>query len=338
MVTMRDVAAAAGVSPMTVSNALTGRRPVSDDARRRVLEAVDELGYQVNVAARSLRQGRTGIVGLAVPVLQSHYFGLLASLFVRRMTEEGLRVVVEETGGVRAGEIAALRGSRLNAYDGLVLSSVGLRDGEVDAVRGDLPVVVLGEEPFGHRVDHVSMANVAASADATRLLLRRGARRLALVGAPPLDEVDRPAPGSIRTFVQRSRGFLAAAGEVEGVSVTSVDHGSTAAGGARAVEELLARGTPVDGLVCVTDTIALGALRALADRGVRVPDDVLVVGFDDVEEARFSVPRLSSVAPGHEEMVDAAVRLLLRRMADRGAEPELFVGPAHVVERESTGG
>ena len=82
-----------------------------------------------------------------MPVLHSHYFGLLASLFVRRMTEEGLRVVVEETGGVREGEIAALRGSRLNAYDGLVLSSVGPRDGEVAAVRVDLSVVVPARSP-----------------------------------------------------------------------------------------------------------------------------------------------------------------------------------------------
>ena len=115
------------------------------------------------------------------------------------MAEEGLRVVVEETGGVREGEIAALRGSRLNAYDGLVLSSVGLRDGEVAAVRGDLPVVVLGEEPFHHRVDHVSMANVDGSAAATRLLLRRGARRLAVVGAPPLAAVDDPRPAGACT-------------------------------------------------------------------------------------------------------------------------------------------
>ncbi len=335
---MRQVASVAGVSTMTVSNTLTGRRPVSDDARRRVLQAVDELGYQVNVAARNLRQGRTGIVGLAVPVIDSQYFGLLASLFVRRFAREGLTLVVEETGGGREGEIAALRGSRLNAYDGLVLSAVGLRDGEVDAVRGDLPVVVLGERPFRERVDHVSMANLEGSAAAARLLLDRGARRLALVGGPPLDDLETPGPTAVRTFVLRARGFLGAVREVEGATAVSVDRGSAMADGAAAVADLLERGGEVDGLVCVTDTLAFGAVRALVDRGIRVPDDVLVVGFDDVQEARFSVPSLSTVAPGHDRIVGEATRLLLRRMADRSAEPELVVAPFRVVERESTGG
>ncbi len=94
MVTMRDVAAEAGVSPMTVSNALTGRRPVSEATRRVVLEAVDRLGYQVNVAARSLRQGRTGVVGIAVPTLDSHYYSRLAHRLVLAFSQAGLATVV----------------------------------------------------------------------------------------------------------------------------------------------------------------------------------------------------------------------------------------------------
>ncbi|WP_345712903.1 LacI family DNA-binding transcriptional regulator [Kineococcus glutinatus] len=336
---MREVAEAAGVSVMTVSNTLTGLRPVSPDTRRRVLEAVERLGYQVNVAARNLRRGRTGIVGLAVPELSGHYFGLLGSRLVARFAREGLRVVVEETGASREGEMAALRDSRVNAYDGLVLSAVGLSEAEVEALGGDLPVVVLGERQAHRRVDHVRMANVAGAAAATRHLLERGCRRLGVVGAPPLDALGAAADGEgAQAFDLRAHGVLTALREVPGASAVAASRGTDLAAGAACARELLAADRRLDGLVCVTDTLALGALRGLADAGARVPDDLLVIGFDDVDDARFSVPSLSSIAPGHEEMVEETVRLLLRRIDDRAAEPEVFTGPFTLVARESTGG
>ncbi len=178
MVTMRDVAAEAGVSPMTVSNALTGRRPVSEATRRTVLEAVDRLGYQVNVAARSLRQGRTGVVGIAVPTLDSHYYSRLAHRLVLAFSQAGLATVVEETHASREGELAAFRDSRLNAYDGLVIAALGLTEREINALSREVPVVVLGEQELHQTVDHVSMPNVAGAEAATRLLLDRGCRRL----------------------------------------------------------------------------------------------------------------------------------------------------------------
>jgi DNA-binding LacI/PurR family transcriptional regulator len=336
VVTMREVADAAGVSAMTVSNALTGRRPVSEETTSRIQEAVQRLGYQVNVAARDLRLGRTGTVGLAVPTVNDPYFSMLSTLLVTRFAREGLRLVIEETSASREGEMAALRGSRYNAYDGLLLSAVGLQEPEVDALRGALPVVVLGEKQFHHRVDHVSMDNVAGAAAATQLLLDRGCRHLALVGAPSPEDTCPPGDEPVDAFLLRAAGFAAAVAGVDGAAGTFIARGTSMAAGARCAVELVERRVPVDGYVCVTDTMAFGVLRGLADSGVRVPDDALVIGFDDVDQARYNVPSLSTVAPGHESMVEEATRLLLRRMADRTAEPEHHVGPFAVVEREST--
>ncbi|TXR56568.1 LacI family DNA-binding transcriptional regulator [Quadrisphaera setariae] len=348
---MRDVAEAAGVSSMTVSNVLAGRSNVSEETRRRVLEVVERTGYRVNTAAQSLRRGRTGIIGLAVPEVDSHYFGLLASRLITRLASEGLRVVVEQTGASREGELAAITTSRVSAYDGLVLSAVGLDPDAVASLAGDLPVVVLGERQDVRRFDHVEMANTAGAAAVTRLLLDRGCRRLVALGMPdaePLgdddeDDDDRSGertPGAQRpsdAFRLRALGVHRAVAEVPGARVTGLPAlRSSLAAGAALAREALARDPDLDGLVCATDALAIGALRALADAGRRVPHDVLVTGFDDVEDAAYTVPSLTSVSPGHDVIVEETARLLLRRMADRGAPPESVVSPFVVVEREST--
>ncbi|MDT0345054.1 LacI family DNA-binding transcriptional regulator [Streptomyces litchfieldiae] len=335
MVTMSEVAKAAGVSVMTVSNVINGHRYVSDATRDRVLAAVDRLGYRVNVAARSLRSGSTGIIGLAVPDIDTPYFGQLASLLIERAARLGYQVVVEQTGATRENELGALAHSRVRRYDGLILSTVELGDEDADQLRSDLPVVALGERlSGGHAVDHVAMANVEGARDATRHLIERGCRRIAAFGAQPGPEVN---ANSLRTAGYHEA--LTDAG-LDPSPELAVPCAFSMAGGAAAARSLLAGGIPFDGAVCFTDTVAIGALRALADHGVAVPDEVKVIGFDDVEQGRYTVPSLSTIAPGHSEMVDAALRMLGDRIAGRRGEDEheMFTGPHQLVIRQSTGG
>ncbi|WP_459643482.1 LacI family DNA-binding transcriptional regulator [Kineococcus sp. NUM-3379] len=332
---MRDVAAEAGVSPMTVSNALTGRRPVSTQTRQLVLEAVERLGYQVNVAARSLRQGRTGIVGIAVPTLDSHYYSQLGHRLVRAFARVGLATVVEETQASREGELAAFRDSRLNAYDGLVIAALGLTEREINALSREVPVVVLGEQELHQTVDHVSMPNVEGAAAATGLLVARGCRRLAIVGSPRLEALEGATLPEQAAFTLRAQGFQQVVGD-SGCSAAETYAGVTQAAGAHCARDLLQLPELPEGIFCVTDTLAFGVVRGLADHGVRVPDDVLVIGFDDVEDARYRVPSLSSVAPDHEALVAATVRLLTRRIAEPSAAPEHVTVGFTLVEREST--
>ncbi|WP_432493438.1 LacI family DNA-binding transcriptional regulator [Kineococcus auxinigenes] len=332
---MRDVAAEAGVSPMTVSNTLTGKRPVSEQTRRLVLETVERLGYQVNVAARSLRQGRTGVVGIAVPTLDSHYYSQLSHRLVLAFSRAGLATVVEETHASREGELAAFRDSRLNAYDGLVIAALGLSEREINALSREVPVVVLGEQELHQSVDHVSMPNVAGAEAATRLLVQRGCRRLAIVGSPSLDALGGATLPEGAAFTLRAQAFTRVVHD-NGLSAAAAYAGVTQAAGAQCARDLLQLPELPDGIFCVTDTLAFGVLRGLADHGVRVPDDVLVVGFDDVEDARYHIPSLSSIAPDHEQLVAQAVRLLSRRIADPSAAPQDLTVSFEVVEREST--
>ena len=336
MVTLRDVAAEAGVSPMTVSNTVTGRKPVSPQTRERVMAAVERLGYQVNVAARNLRQGRTGVVGIAVPSLDSQYYGRLAQTLVEAFARVGLRALVEVTHSSREGELAAFADSRHNAYDGLVITALELSETELAHLGRDLPVVVLGEQELHHSVDHVRMPNVAGADAAATLLLDRGCRRLAVVGTPPAPDPGGPPAPERFAFAPRVRGFGDAVARHRGAQAVEVRCGSGQEDGRRAVAGLLGGPTPPDGIVCVTDTIALGVLRGLWDHGVRAPDDVLVIGFDDVDDARFSFPSLSTVAPDHDALVGQAVELLTARMADPALPARERTVPFTIVEREST--
>ncbi|MEU9441642.1 LacI family DNA-binding transcriptional regulator [Streptomyces sp. NPDC048304] len=335
MATIQDVARAAGVSAMTVSNVINDHPHVRPATRERVLAAMARLDYRVNVAARNLRKGRTGTIGLAVPEVNRPYYGRLAEAIIAAADRHGLRVGIEQTGARRENELAALSQSRNRLYDGLILSTVGMGPADAEALEVDHPVVILGERIFGGPVDHVAMPNVEASAAATGHLIERGCRSVAVVCGELRDEVD---VSSLRHTGYRRA--LAAAALPEDPELVRCLPALTMEAGAREARAMVAGGLDFDGVFCVTDTVAMGVLRGLADAGVRVPEQVKVIGFDNVDESAFLVPSLSTVDPDHDLMAERAVALLVARLgsAGRPADREEFVGPFSLVIRESTGG
>ena len=330
---MSDVARRAGVSPMTVSNVINGRaQRVSEQTRLRVLATIDELGYQVNMTARNLRMGRTGAVGLAVPAFAPGYYAQLAQRLADRFDAHGLRLVLERTGASRAAELDALAAPRLSSYDGFVLSVVAGDAADLEKLSIDTPVVLIGERAVPARFDHVLMDNVGGARMATEFLLRSGARRIALLGG---------AAGGAESMQElRTQGYQAAH-EAAGVPVRDelvVGCGFGVEDGYAATHDLVARGIAFDAVFALTDSSAIGALRALAETGRKVPDDVQVVGFDDLDDGRFTVPALTTVEPGNIEMADAICSLLVERIASRpDPVPARVVMPApRLVERETT--
>ncbi len=335
MATMHDVARRAGVSVMTVSNVINERPHVRAATRERVRAAIDELGYAVNATARSLRQGRTGVICLAVPEIDRPYFGILAQLVIERAATDGFEVVIEQTGAARAGELGALAHSRLRSYDGLIINAVRLAGADAALLRSELPVVVLGERAYAEPVDRVAMDNVAGGALAVRHLVDSGRRSVAMIGGRMSS-----GPADIDAATERARGFLAGAAErgVDADPRRIVESDFSLEGGRDGVRRLLEAGIAVDGLFCATDLIAIGAVRALADHGLRVPVDVGVVGFDDVPLASFTTPSLTSVAPDRIGMVDAAVSMVVARIRGERADADYreVVGAMAIIEREST--
>lgn len=330
---MQDVARAAGVSPMTVSHVINEHRHVRESTRAKVLAAMAELGYHVNVAARNLRTGRTGTIGLAVPEVDRPYWSQLAAAIIAAADRHGLRVVLEQTGRRREAELSALSMSRNRLYDGLILSTVGLGPADGQLLKVGYPVVILGERIFDGPIDHVAMPNTEAARAATAHLIERGCRRIVIVKGSETGEVD---VSSLRLNGYRSaleEAGIAPAPELE----VSLDLLSMA-GGAEAIRDLYARGVGFDGVFCLTDTVAIGVLRGLADVGLDVPGQVKVIGFDNVAETGFTVPSLSTVDPNLEVIAVRAVDLLREKIAGTGppgAHQEM-VTDYSLVSREST--
>ncbi|TDD72660.1 LacI family transcriptional regulator [Jiangella aurantiaca] len=335
---MIDVAHEAGVSAMTVSNVINGRPGVSAETRLRVLATISKLGYQVNLAARHLRAGRTGAVGLIVPDIDRPYYAQLASRLAKGVEKRGLHLVVERTGGDAERELEAISFGRLRMYDGVVISPLRVDAADLDQLHFETPVVFIGERPVPKTFDHVMMDNVGGARQATQHLLTTGSRRIAVVGGRHDDHVDDMPSLRTRGYRQAHVELGVQVDEQLVVEVESFDPGA----GFQAVRRLHESGIAFDGVFALTDAAAMGVLRALADLRVEVPRDVQVIGFDNGKETEFLVPRLSSVEPGNETMADRVLELLEHRVAaarDGGKDapdPVTTIVTAQLALREST--
>ncbi|WP_345545223.1 LacI family DNA-binding transcriptional regulator [Microbacterium jejuense] len=330
-VTMADVGKRAGVTARTVSNVLSGSAAVRPDTRERVLRAVDELGYRMNTSARSLRTGRTGTIGLAIPDLGIDYFSDLASRIMVEAERHGWAVVIEQTGARRETELAILSGARRQHADGLIFQPHALGPGDERFLAGNDRLVILGDRIFHGPVDHVGMANTEAAALATRYLLDRGYRRIAVIGSNPqvstVSAASLRLDGYARELAARSIPF-----RDEYVVVAQEWH---LRNGSTGMSQLLSLAEPPDAVFCFNDTLAFGALHALAARGLRAPDDVAVIGFDNVPMAEFSVPPLTTIEPGTAQIAKHAVDLLAARVEGRATAPTELITDCSLVVRRS---
>ena len=323
------------MSPRSVSNVINGFHYVSPEMRAKVQDAIDEMGYQPNLLARSLRQGRTATVGLLLPEIGVPYFGELAHDVVQQAREFGLTVRIDETGADRQREFNLLdEMPQSGQVDGILLSAYWLTAAELAQVRLRVPLVLLGERATSSTLDHVGIDNVAAARDITRHLAAQGCRRIAAI-------VEKPHPRT-PTSQQRLRGYRAAlqeaALEADPNLVARIPVYPHRSDGAAAMARLLSLPRRPDAVFCFNDLVATGVLRTLHEQGVAVPDEISVVGFDDVEESRFSIPSLTSVAPDKQLIARRALELLNERIAGADGPPRDVRIPYQLSLRESSGG
>lgn len=332
--TLKDVARRAGVSVKTVSNVVHGYAHVSTDVRERVEKTIAELNYLPNVAARNLRTGRSGIIALALPELDAPYFGELARLVVKAAEERSWTVLIDQTDGVRERELLVVAGIREQLIDGVIFSPRALGAAELaERVQVDrTPMVLLGERIHGGLADHVAIDNVAAAQTAVVHLADLGRRRIAAIGA---DRAESSPAAHLR--LQGYRAGLRDRDLPIDESLIVPTAELHRADGAEAMAQLLDLPTTPDSVFCFNDLVALGALRTLAQRGLRIPDDIAVVGFDDIEDGRFSSPTLTTISPDKQQIARLAVSLLLERLdGRRGAPAQDVRADYRLVPREST--
>lgn len=331
--TSADVATEAGVSRTTVSFVLNGRTDVSIPAqtRQRVLRAAETLGYHPHAPARQLAGGRSHVLALVLrqtpeqiaadAVLAETLRGL-----AHAARSQGFRVMVEPLG--QDGPDATYAGLlRAQHADGLIISGPRIDDPQLTAlVRDGFPVVLQGDLP-GLDAPSVDVDNVAGARGAVEHLLALGHRRIACITNAPL---------VYTAAIERLEGYrqaLAAAGIAEDPAlITTADF--DAPSGHAAMVDLLAR-THFQAVFAASDVVALGAIGALRQAGHRVPDDVSVVGFDDIRLAAFFDPPLTTVRLPAFELGQAAGRALLERVADPAATGRVLL-PTDLIVRAST--
>ncbi|MBT2231561.1 substrate-binding domain-containing protein [Nonomuraea sp. NEAU-A123] len=326
---IRRVADLAGVSATTVSHTLNGRRPVAEETRRRVLRAIEELGYRPNVLARGLRTSRSQTIGLIIPDITNPFYPALARGLQDVLGPAGYDQIISNTDGVRRTEQAAIEHMIARQVDGLAFAVFHTHAEDLlPAIEAGIPVVRLGGRLVQRGVDLVHSDDEGGAAEATRYLLGCGYRRIAFVCGPAAEG---PA-------AEREAGYRAAltdAGVAPDQALVAHTHFSRA-GGAKGVARLLELAEPPDAVLCANDVMAIGALDVAAQRGLRVPEDLAVMGFDDIDAAGMVSPGLTTMANPAREIGQATAVRLLERLRGTVDEPSTeLVVPARLVRRRS---
>ncbi len=323
-----DVARAAGVSTATVSRALSGRGPVSTATRARVLAAADRLGYVVSAAASSLATGRARSIGVVVPFLDRWFFSTVLAGISDALVRRGYDITLYSVSADRAQRRRVfddhLRRRRIDAVITIALES----DAEESAsLRGlGVPIVAIaGPNPL---LTTLTVDDLAVGRLATAHLLERGHRRLAHVGADAATDAASSVPGL------RRRGFEQALAEA-GISTYDVEPGDfTIEGGSTAAARVLSGDDPPTALFAASDEMAIGAILAARERGLRVPDDLSVIGVDGHELGRwFGLTTVDQFARGQGER---AAEVVLAALDGARPTPGRGTLPFELVDRGST--
>jgi LacI family transcriptional regulator len=325
-VTIRDVARRAGVSVATVSRVLNGSAQVAEDTRVRVEGAAAALRYTPHGAARSLITRRTDVFGVVLPDLYGEFFSEVIRGMDPLARQRGYHLLLSSSHDDR-GQIEFALGAMRGRVDGIVVMSPNVPARELAAcLPADVPAVLLNCDSGGERFPAIGIDNYGGAVAMARHLVSLGHRRIAMV---------RGAEGNFDAR-ERLRGYRDALAEA-GLQPLEAAGDFTEAGGHRAARELLADGGRPTALFCANDSMAVGAMSAVREAGLRVPDDVAVAGFDDVPIARYLNPPLTSVHVDVHRLGARAVELLCDAVADGGAASAPELVSTRLVVRRSCG-
>ncbi len=323
-VTLKEVAERAGVSRSAVSRTFTEGASVSARTRAKVEKAARELGYSPNALASSLTTGRTKLIGLVSNNFHNPIFLEVFDLFTRGLQDRGLRPLLVNL----SDEVApanSIRMLRQYSVDGVIVASSTLPPSFAEAFRdAGLPVVhSFGRYTTSPYVHVVGIDNIACGRMAARALVARGHRRVAFLGGPP----------AATSTQDRERGFLEELARPPEITV-SVTHASAYSFDAgRAEMQRLLQTTPAEAYFCGDDVLSIGALSAIQDAGLCVPQDIGIIGLNDMAMARWQNIDLTTIRQPLAEIIGASIDLVVATIEEPGRYPETRLFPCRVVER-----
>jgi LacI family transcriptional regulator len=328
-VSIKDVAKEAGVSIATVSRVLNDVDVVNEDTKKKVQDAIKKLGYRPNIVARSLKTQRTRTVGILIPDISSQFYPEIV-----RGTEDvaniyDYNIILCNSDSDLEKEKEYLRVLKEKMVDGVLYMSSSLEPEIVELIKElDLKTVLVVTTDKDKTFPSVSIDNREAAYDATMYLLNKGNKRPAYIGVHK-DEVNAAA---VRYF-----GYEDALKEKGmGVDENYVYFGELKAHeGYAGVNKILEKGS-FDALFCASDEIAMGAINALREKGIKVPEEVEVVGFDNIYSSSIFYPKLTTVAQPMYDMGSVGMRMLIKTINKKELEEKNYILPYELVERDST--
>jgi LacI family transcriptional regulator len=329
MPTIREVAEKAGVSYTTVSHVINNTRYVSENVRERVLAAMKDLGYRPNALARSLRRGETKTIGLILPDSANPFFAEVGRVIENAAFRSGYNVILCNTEGDINKERVYTEVLQNKQVDGIVFVAAGDQpDALQEIAEGNLPVVVIDRDSGQLELDTVITDNLTGGAQAAHCLSRLIDPQVACI----------TGPSNLTPSAQRVIGFQQALSDLninirEDWIVRGDFHPDS---GYKAAYQLLQLTHRPNAIFSCNDMMAIGVLRAAAELGLCIPDDLQVVGFDDIELASYTHPPLSTVAQPKKEIGETSVRLLLERINNNNLPARREILPTKLILRKTT--
>jgi LacI family transcriptional regulator, repressor for deo operon, udp, cdd, tsx, nupC, and nupG len=328
---IKDVAALAGVSLKTVTNVVHERPNVREETRARVRAAIEQLNYRPSLIGRRLRSGRSNMVTLAVPFIDEPYLGALAHAMISAASKRSFAVLIDETAGRPEREREAASGYPGHGIDGVIYSPLAMDTELMAAMSHDTPMVLLGEPLQDSTADYVAIGNEESAREVVDHLAGQGRRRVAFLGGQP----DlRTGVGELRATAVLQR--LTELGLPGGRGLVINSGRFSREEGELRIQQSLPILTACDALICASDLLAIGAMAGLRKAGIRVPDDLAVVGWDNIVDGRYHTPSLTSVAPDLHALADTTMNALMSRIEGDRSPSGNYRVPHRLVLRESS--
>lgn len=329
--TINDIAKRVGLSKASVSRALNGKQDVDPETRKRVLKVAAQVGYVPSASARALSNGRSNCLGLLVPTLTWPWILEVLRGVAEEIERSGYSLILYTTSGGEDSEREFMsQVVPAGAVDGLALViPLGMLEYIERLAKGGLPIVVVDDRGHYPDLPTVATTNIEGGRSATLHLIERGRRRIAMLNGPHDFGCNRDRLEGYKSALQKAG--------LQFDPKLVVDSDFKESGGASAMTTLLAADPKLDAVFVANDVMAFGAMRALRNAGRRVPDDVAVVGFDDIPASAMTHPPLSTVRQPLYEMGRTAASMVMAAVRGESITKRIEL-PTSLVIRESSGG
>ncbi|MBZ9606289.1 LacI family transcriptional regulator [Clostridium estertheticum] len=326
---IKDVAREAGVSIATVSRVLNDIDVVNEDTKKKVNDAIKKLSYRPNIVARSLKTQKSSTIGIIIPDISNQFYPEIvrgcedvANIYKYNIMLCNADLDVDK-------EMESLRILKEKMIDGVIYMSNSIENNVISLIKElEMPTVLVETTDAGGILPSVTIDNVRAAADAVKYLINRGNKKIAYVGT----DIEK-----VNALAKRHTGYIKGLEEM-GITLDKeliYLGGVKARDGYKGINAILDKGVQIDAVFCASDEIAMGVINALRDKSIKVPEDIDVMGFDDIYSASIFYPKLTTVAQPMYDMGSVSMRMLIKAINNLEVEEKHFVLPYRIVERDS---